>query len=107
MLVSNIGEAIIKKLAVKFKGNEILSIDNFDVLGCYRDLWKTVPEKKNTVRQSMIHSGGCTENNNKLRIDAKNKSASNAQDNAIANAYGDKFIIPLDFEMLDSMIPYY
>ena len=26
---------------------------------------------------------------------------------AVANAYGDKFVIPLDFEMLDSMIPYY
>ena len=34
-LVSNIGRAIIKKLAVKFEGNEILSIDNFDILACY------------------------------------------------------------------------
>ena len=30
-LVSNIGRAIIKKLAVKFEGNEIISVDNFDV----------------------------------------------------------------------------
>ena len=30
-LVSNIGRAIIKKLAVKFEGNEIMSVDNFDV----------------------------------------------------------------------------
>ena len=29
-LVSNIGRAIMKKLAVKFEGNEILSIDNCD-----------------------------------------------------------------------------
>ena len=35
------------------------------------------------------------------------KGASNARDNAILNAYGDKFIIPLDFEMLDGGIPYY
>ena len=34
-LVSNIGRAIIKKLAVKFEGNEILSIDNYDVFPCY------------------------------------------------------------------------
>ena len=34
-LVSNIGRAIIKKLAVKFEGNEILSIDNFDIFACY------------------------------------------------------------------------
>ena len=39
-LVSNIGRAIIKKLAVKFEENEIMSIDDFDVLACYRDLWK-------------------------------------------------------------------
>ena len=30
-----------------------------------------------------------------------------AKDNAIAEAYGNKFIIPLDFEMLDSSVPYY
>ena len=34
-LVSNIGRAIIKKLAVKFEGNEILSIDDFDIFACY------------------------------------------------------------------------
>ena len=59
------------------------------------------------MRQGIIHSGGCTENCIKLRIDTKDKSALNARDNAIANAYGDKFIIPLNFEMLDSMILYY
>ena len=30
--VSKIGRAIIKVLAVKFEGNEIMSVDNFDVL---------------------------------------------------------------------------
>ena len=34
-LVSNIGRVIIKKLAVKFEGNEIMSIDYFDVFACY------------------------------------------------------------------------
>ena len=65
--VSNIGRAIIKKLTVnnkkrshtqldsrkqviafqvKFEGNEIMSVDDFDVLACYRDLWKTKSEKR-------------------------------------------------------------
>ena len=48
-LVSNIGRAIIKKLAVKFEGNEILSIDNFDIFACYQDLWKTRSEKRNAI----------------------------------------------------------
>ena len=42
-----------------------------------------------------------------MRINAGDKNAGNAQDKAIADAYGNKFIIPLDFEMLDSTTPYY
>ena len=42
-----------------------------------------------------------------MRINAGDKSAGNAQDKAIADAYGNKFIIPLDFETLDSTAPYY
>ena len=42
-----------------------------------------------------------------MRINAGNKDATNAQDKAIADGYGNKFIIPLDFEMLDSAAPYY
>ena len=38
---------------------------------------------------------------------AKDKDATNLQDDAIAKACGNKFIIPLDFEMLDSAMPYY
>ena len=34
-LVCKIGRAIIKKSAVKFEGNEIMSVDNFDVFACY------------------------------------------------------------------------
>ena len=106
-IVSNIGRAIIKKLAVKFEGNEIISVDDFDFLACYRDLWKTKSEKKNAIRQGIISNDRCMKNCIKLRINVGNKDATNAQDKAIADAYGNKFIIPLDFEMLDSAAPYY
>ena len=106
-LVSNIGRAIMKKLAVKFEGNEILSIDDFDIFVCYRELWKTKPEKWNAIRQGVINKDGCTENCLKLRIGTSDKVTSNISDNAIAEAYRNKFIIPLDFEMLDSTMPYY
>ena len=48
--MSNIvGRAIVKKLKVKFEGNEIMSIDDFGVIACYRDLWKTKSEKRNAI----------------------------------------------------------
>ena len=106
-LVSNIGRAIIKKLAVKFEGNEIMSMDDFDAFACYGDLWKTKSEKRNAICQGIISNDSCMENCIKLRINAGDKNASNAQDKAIEDAYGNKFIIPLDFEMLDSAAPYY
>ena len=59
------------------------------------------------MRQDIISEDGCTLNCMKLRINAKDKDATNPQDDAIAKAYRNKFIIPLDFEMLDSVMPYY
>ena len=107
-LVSNMGRAIIKKLAVKFEGNEILSIDNYDVFACYQDLWKTKSEKHNTIQQGIISTNSdLTLNCMKLRINAGNKDDTNLQNKAIADTYGNKFIIPLDFEMLGSAMPYY
>ena len=95
-----------KKLAVKFEGEEIMSIDNYDIFACYRDLWKTASEKKNAISQGIISTDGFTVSCMKSRINAKDKTAT-AKDNAIAEAYRNKFIIPLDFEMLDSSAPYY
>ena len=86
-LVSNIGRAIMKKLAVKFEGNEIMSIDNYEIFACYRDLWKTASEKKNAIRQGIISADGFTVNCMKLRINAKDKTTL-AKDNAIAKEYG-------------------
>ena len=96
-----------KKLAVKFEGNKIMGVDNFDMFACYRDLWKTKSEKRNGIRQGIISNDGCMENCIKLRINAGDKNASNAQDKAIADVYGNKLIIPLDFEMLDNAAPYH
>ena len=75
MLVSNIGRAIVKKLAVKFEGNEIMSIDNYNIFACYQDLWKTKSEKKNAIRQGIISSDGCTINCIRLRVNAGDKKA--------------------------------
>ena len=63
-----------------------MSVDDFDVFACYRDLWKTWSEKRNAIRQGIISSDGCTENCIKLRINAGNKDAMSIQDKVIADA---------------------
>ena len=106
-LVINIRRAIIKNFAVNLEGNETLSIENY-MFACYRDLWKTKSEKKNAIWQGIISNDGCTPGCIKLRINAGDKSTTPPpQDKAIAEAYRNKFIILLDFEMLDSAMPYY
>ena len=62
---------------------------------------------ENAVRQGIISSKGCMENCIKLRTGVGDKSISNKQDNAIFNAYGNKFTILLDFEMSESSASYY
>ena len=84
--MSNIGRAIIKKLVVKFEGSEIMSIDDYDIFACYRDLWKTKSEKRNAIPQGIISIDGCMENCIKLRINAGNKSTEVTRDKAIADA---------------------
>ena len=103
-LVNDIRRAIAKRLAVKFKGNEILSIDDFDIFAYYEDLWERKSEKRNLIRQDIIIEGGCTENCMKLRINASDKDTG---ESSVANVVKNEFTIPLDFEMLDSTIPYY
>ena len=48
-LVNNIGRAIVKKLAVKLEGNEMMSIVDYDLFVYYQDLWKTKSEKRNAI----------------------------------------------------------
>ena len=105
--MSNVTRTIVKKLAVKFEENETMGVDNFNVFEHYRDLWKTESDRQNTIRQGLIHSSGSTVNCMKLQINAGNKGTTNKQDKAIADTYGNKFIIPLDIELLGSIMSFY
>ena len=37
-MVNNIGRASVKKLAIKFNGNVILEVDDFNIFVCYQNL---------------------------------------------------------------------
>ena len=105
-IVGNLGRNIIRKLVVKLEGNEIISIDDYDILYSYYDCWKTATERRNAVFQGIIETDGQTENAIKHRINATDK-ASNAKDQTVALIHENRFCIPLDFEILESSLPLY
>ena len=105
-LVGNLGRNIIRKLVVKLEGNEIISIDDYDVLYSYYDCWKCTNERLNAVFQGIVEADGQTENAIKHRINASDK-ANNAKDQTVASIYDNRFCIPLDFEILESSLPLY
>ena len=104
-LVDNIGRAIVRKTTIRISGNEIMSIDDSDVFYTYCDFWWTIQQRVNAVYQGIDIS--TNRNVTKLRIDAGNKSESDVEDMAVARAFGNRFCIPLDFELLESHMPFY
>ena len=105
-LVGNLGRNIIRKLIVKLEGNEIISIDDYDILYSYYDCWKSTTKRHSVVFQYIVEASGQTENAIKHRINAGDK-ASNASDETVASIFDNKFCIPLDFEILESNLPLY
>ena len=105
-LVENLGRNIIRKVVVKLEGNEIISINDYDVLHSYYDCWKTATERRNAIFQGIVEAEGQTENAIKHRINATDK-ANNAKDQTVASIFYNKFCIPLDFEILESSLPLY
>ena len=104
-VVQNLGRAIVKKLTIKNSGNEVISIDDSDVFHCYNDLWKTAPERANGHYQGIDASDN--RNTTRIRVGAGNRDSSVAADKAIADVFGDRFFTPLDFELLESHMPFY
>ena len=104
-VVQNHGRAIVKKLNIKISGNEVMSIDDSDVFHCYNDLWKTAPERANGHYQGIDASDN--RNTTRIRVGAGNRDSSVVADKTIADAFGDRFFTPLDFELLESHMPFY
>ena len=105
-LVKNLGRTIIHKAIVKLEGNEVISIDDYDVLYSYYDCWKCTTERVNAVFQGTVEADGQMENAIKHRINASDK-ANDVKDQTVASIYDNRFCIPLDFEILESSLPLY
>ena len=73
-LVENLGRNIIRKLIAKLEGNDIISIDDYNVLYLYYDCWKTATDRRNAIFQGIVEADGQMENAIKHRINAGDKA---------------------------------
>ena len=91
---------------MKLEGNEVISVDDYDILYSYYDCWKCTTERLNAVFQDIFEADGQTVNAIKHRINASDK-ANDAKDQTGASIYDNHFCTPLDFEILESSLPLY
>ena len=100
-IVNNIGRKLIKTLKIKFRGNIILCMENYDVLKGYFDLFLSKYEKAKRVYQGIQSVDGL-----KLHVDS-NGATGTSNEVAIKSTLGNRFMIPIDFELLNDIGPFY
>ena len=96
--VNNIAKALITQLVIQINGEEINTIQDFDLWQLYKDLWLTEKERNLLIEQGLDDGG----NINKVRVKANNAEATaSTTEKAIAKVFGNNFCIPLGeyFEM--------
>ena len=99
-VVPNIGRKIIKYFTVKFEGEPVLSIENYDEIMTYFDFFLSKKEKSRRIFQGIQTDAG-------LRIRVNSEGATgNTEEVAIGKTLKNRFRIPIDFELLNDMAPF-
>jgi hypothetical protein len=101
-IVNNLGRNIITRKVSKIGGTIIRDLNNCYLYDTFCDLWKTTKERRN-----MSFQGIQSLNLRQLRSKASNADTNISQDNAINQVYGNKYMIPLDFEIYTDHLPFY
>jgi hypothetical protein len=101
-VVNNLGKNIITRKVSKIGGNIIRDLNNCYLYDTFCDLWKTTIERRNMSFQGIQDS-----NLRKLRSKASDAVSDAAVDNAINQVKGNKYMIPLDFEVYTDHLPFY
>jgi hypothetical protein len=102
-IVNNIGRAIVSKITINIDSFEIYCLDDADIYMCYKDLWHMT----DIQRGNGAYRGIQNTNTGRIRVGAANAVATTQPDASIAAAYGSRFCIPLDFELLTEHMPFY
>ena len=100
LVVPNIGRKIIKTFKIYFEGKEVLMINNYDEIMTYMDFWLAKKDKARRVFQ------GIDDASLKLRVNSKGATG-DAGKTAVSKTFGNRFRIPIDFELLNDIGPYH
>ena len=100
-VVPNVGRKIIKTFKIYFEGNEVLSINNYDEIMAYRDFWLAKKDKARRAFQGIDDADAL-----KLRVASKGATG-DAGKTAVAKTFGNRFRIPIDFELLNDIGPFH
>ena len=103
-VVNNLGRNLVSKLVVKWGTENILHVDNYDIYATFKDLWLTEEERNN-----MVFQGIQSENLRALRSGVAETAITGetANEKTLKKVYGEKYKIPLDFELLSAHAPFY
>ena len=101
-VVPNIGRKIIKTFKIYFEGNEVLSISNYDEIKTYLRIFGW-PRKDKARR---VFQGIDDAEALKLRVASKGATG-DAGKTAVAKTFGNRFRIPIDFELLNDIGPFH
>lgn len=91
-----------KKINIKLEGTGVYCLDDADHYLCFRDPWLTDKERIYSVYQGIQSA-----NIGQISVGAGNADTATQPDASIAAAYGNRFCIPLDFELLTDYMPFY
>ena len=84
------------------------TLHNVYVYNTFKDLWLIKRQLENLAYQGIELDDTCI-TTCKLKIGAGDSipTANNGKDKAIADAFGNRFYVPLDFELLTDHLPFY
>ena len=106
-VVDNYGNNRFLSMAVRVEGEDIMNLQNSDILFRWLHLRKPDGEKMRLVEQGIVSTIGMTENCLKLRCGSKDGVATEENDKALSDVFGDRFCTSLDFELLKTAAPFY
>ena len=102
-LVDNISRALVDNMKIKFGGQMVNEIENYDVYKIYEDLYLPIVKRNN-----MLTDGIQTLELNKIRCNSNDKPTSGVdKEKKLNEIYGSKYCIRLDHGLLEENGAFY